>query len=427
MTNSKFKIQHSTFPKLPYLDALYARLGGGMKLGLERTEKFMEYLGQPQFEFKSIHVAGTNGKGSVVAILAEILQCHGYKVGRFTSPHLVDFRERMRVNGKMIPEKTIRAYLKKWDDYINGNEISFFEITSGLAFKYFADEKVDFAVVETGLGGRLDSTNVLLPELSIITKIAKDHTRILGATLKKIAGEKAGIIKGGKPLRVMDQSPWVLKELKKYANDKQSDFRISKSDKRIEGFHYSGLRSEFILKPQKNTLRFNLPGRHQLDNLILALESAEDILGEKFDIGLAAEALEKVTWPGRFEKIQDKPTVIYDAGHNLDGLKRVFETVEELFPKKKLTLLLGMLRDKEFKDILKLCEKVSSNIHLCLVDSHRSFSMEDLIKVSAYKKEHIHSSCAEGLKNITGSLSSDAVLLITGSHYISADVYSFFM
>ncbi len=414
---------HDSLPS--YLGELYARIGGTMKFGLDRTRKFMEKLGHPESKFKSLHIAGTNGKGSVTAILARILQKHGYRTGRFTSPHLLRFNERIRIDDGMIPEAEIRSRLEDWQEYIDSEGISFFEITTGLAFSWFADQSVDIAVVETGLGGRLDSTNVLDPELSLITHIARDHMKILGSTLPKIAAEKAGIIKAHRPVITGQQSPGALNVLKQVAEEKSAPF-IHCNWKRISHPDVGPTGSTFRLAPYDHTFHLGLAGRHQLDNMLIAVTAAEQFLGSTLDPGRMAEALETIRWKGRFEILSEKPRIIYDVAHNLDGAQRLFEAMDEFYPGKKPIICLGLLEDKQFDPILRLCRRHSDAVHLCHVHSHRAFSMEELMQRSGLSASHLHSSCSSALNSLIPGLSDNDLLLIFGSHYIASEVYAAF-
>jgi len=406
-----------------YLEALFQRMGGGMKFGLERTEKFMDYLGHPYREFRAVHVAGSNGKGSVTAVLAEIFRAHGESTGRFTSPHLLHFNERMRMNGDMIPEETVRRYLQVWDEYMQRSEISFFEISTGMAFRWFADMKAETAVIETGLGGRLDSTNVLDPALSVITRIAKDHTGILGATLKKIAAEKAGIIKQGRPVICCPQGRGVMQVLRDRAEEQKAPFYVSPSLKQVRDLEYRDHEMIFTTRFDGMRYRSRLIGEHQLENILLALTAAELKLGKKYDRELAAGALAEVQWAGRFERVSRDPLVIYDAGHNLNGAVKTLETLKTVYPAYRIRCVLGLLGDKDLVKIHRLFREQGAQILMCPVESHRSPTVGELQKMAADSRE-VCGRADEALELQLGSMDrAKDLLLVFGSHHLAEAVY----
>ncbi|MDA3872194.1 MAG: Mur ligase family protein, partial [Candidatus Marinimicrobia bacterium] len=300
-----------------------------MKFGLERTIKFINYLQNPQNNFKSIHVAGTNGKGSVVNIIAKILQEYGLKVGKFTSPHLVNFNERIQINSEKIKPEKIKKHLKHWKEYLDSEEITFFEITTGLAFQEFFENNVDVAVIETGLGGRLDSTNVINSEIAVITTIAYDHTGILGDTLEKIAGEKAGIIKQGKPVITIEQDLGVIKTLEEKAKENSTSLRIVDPKKIITNVDISSKIMSFNIVGYDEKFETDLIGLHQIENFALAVATVKIFLDNKILGQVIKNAIKKVSWKGRFETISKKPTIIYDVAHNYSGVEALMNLLNE--------------------------------------------------------------------------------------------------
>lgn len=410
-----------------YLSDLYARLGGQMKLGLERTHELMARLDHPENAFQSIHVAGTNGKGSVVAVCEAILRHAGYITGRFTSPHLVHFNERICINGSPVPEESIESKLSIWQPWLEEHEISFFEITTGLAFSLFRDYHVNAAIIETGLGGRLDATNVLKPQVTVITSIAHDHTNILGETLRAIAGEKAGIIKQNTPLVTCSQDPTVLEVLQYHANNKHAPFY------KINPFDYF---SDFRLKPEGMFLkmkRYNswiktpLMGIHQLENFALAIKACDLFTQGNLPKSAVIEGLISVEWRGRFELLRENPFVFYDVAHNPSGVERLKELVLTLFPHKPLTLVIGMLGDKDIHNIVDILLPFAAHCFLSPVNSHRSVTKEALEALSASRsKTEVTSSLDEALNKALETTPSQGILLIYGSHYIAPEVYHTF-
>lgn len=344
---------------------MFSRIGAAaFKKDLTNTLRLCEALDNPQHKFKSIHIAGTNGKGSTSHMLAAILQTAGYKTGLYTSPHLKDFRERIRINGEWIEENFIVDFTQRIQPLINELEPSFFEITVGMAFDYFAKEEVDIAVIEVGLGGRLDSTNIITPELSIITNIGWDHMNMLGDTLEKIASEKAGIIKKGIPVVIGE----VIKESKPsfeaYAADSQIIYAEEK--RYVAGWEYKHHQLSVEVADKKtdthHTYQLDLPGMYQTKNLLTVLEAAHQlqILGWRTDIATIQKALPKVKQltglHGRWELIHKNPSVILDVGHNVDGITQIVKQLE-VTDYHHLHIIIGMVKDKEIDAVLALLPK----------------------------------------------------------------------
>jgi dihydrofolate synthase / folylpolyglutamate synthase len=351
------------FSQLP----MYQRIGKtAYKANLDNTYALDKYFGHPHLRFKTIHIAGTNGKGSVSHMLTSILMEAGYRVGLYTSPHLVDFRERIRVNGITISEEEVVEFVESYGQIFSEIKPSFFEMTVALAFKYFATQKVDIAVVEVGLGGRLDSTNIINPELSIITNIGLDHIDLLGDTLEKIAAEKAGIIKPNTPVVVSETQPVIDKIFENRAIE--SDSEITFADQ-----VYSYQRNGYSKKHQKlsvnnciakKTTKYNLDlfGNYQAKNL-LGVIAATKILKEKgyrincnqIKSGLK-KTVQNTSLLGRWQTLGHKPLIICDTGHNVDGIKQIVEQIG-ITPHKNLHMVIGMVGDKNIEGILRLLPK----------------------------------------------------------------------
>ncbi len=325
------------FTQLP----MYQRQGGSAyKIDLQKTLQLAQHLGSPENKFKSIHVAGTNGKGSTSHMLASVLQEAGYKAGLYTSPHLKDFRERIRVNGEMISEDYVVDFIASHQLYFEKNHLSFFEMTVGMAFQYFVDTKVDIAVIEVGLGGRLDSTNIITPEASIITNIGIDHTQFLGNTLEEIASEKAGIIKQNVPVIIGRTTPETEKVFKEKAKACNSTLYLA-SD--YNGAVYSS----------------DLKGDYQKENIKTTLQSISVLQnkGWKIDDSSIRRGLNNVVSNtgllGRWQILQQNPRVICDTAHNPDGLKPVFaQLLNEDYD--HLHIVMGMVNDKDLDVVLPL-------------------------------------------------------------------------
>ncbi len=330
------------FSQLP----MYHRIGAAAyKADIQPTIDMMEALGNPELKFKSIHVAGTNGKGSVSHFLASILQEAGYKVGLYTSPHLVDFRERIRINGEMIPQQEVVDFVERNRQLFADLKLSFFEMTVGMAFDYFAQEKVDIAVVEVGMGGRLDSTNVILPELSVITNIGLDHTQFLGDTLEKIAVEKAGIIKEGVPVVVGETQPETEPVFRRIATEHFAPITFADQ-------HY--------VVDDISRYTEELTGEYQKKNIATVLEAVEvlnscsrfTISNSQLQRGLS-RVVTNTHLHGRWQTIGTDPLTICETAHNEPGIRAMMDKLKSM-DFKQLHLVYGCVNDKDFRSILQL-------------------------------------------------------------------------
>ncbi len=362
MTSAYSKTLSYLYARLP----MFQRIGAAAyKANLNNTLAICQLLGNPEGQFRSVHIAGTNGKGSTSHMLAAILQSRGLKVGLYTSPHLKDFRERIRINGKMIPRRYIIRFVGKYKKEFEKIEPSFFEWTVGLAFDYFAHEQVDIAIIETGLGGRLDSTNVINPLVSVITNISNDHMNLLGDTLQKIAVEKAGIIKPRVPVVIGETQTTVKAVFKRIAKAKKSQLIFAdehykaipvkkKSNKATLVFNISSEKNVFL----KN-LFFDLTGLYQQKNIATVFQTLVLLNEYGFDISEKhiREGLSDVTkltgLRGRWEQLSAKPLTIADTGHNEAGIREVLKQIR-LTPHRKLLFVLGMVSDKDISKILNL-------------------------------------------------------------------------
>ncbi|MCZ2459275.1 MAG: bifunctional folylpolyglutamate synthase/dihydrofolate synthase [Chitinophagales bacterium] len=343
---------------------MFSRVGSAaFKKDLTNTLKLCSYLGDPQKKFKSIHVAGTNGKGSVSHMLAAILQTAGYKTGLYTSPHLKDLRERIKVSGKMVEEKFVIDFTDRIQSLTEEIEPSFFEITVAMAFEYFAEQKVDVAVIEVGLGGRFDSTNVITPELSVITNIGWDHMNMLGDSLDKIAFEKAGIIKENIPAVVGEVLPETKDIFIQKAKEKNAPLSIASQRRQATNWHWE--RQELVVevseqhKTDHQIYHLDLPGIYQVKNLLTVLEACSQLrqlgwnTGEE-NIQKALPGVKKITGlHGRWEIIHHKPDVVLDVAHNVDGIKQIAEQIE-VTDYRQLHLIIGMVKDKEVEKVISL-------------------------------------------------------------------------
>ncbi len=348
------------FSRLP----MFSKTGAAaLKTDLVNTKEICKFLGQPHTKFRSIHIAGTNGKGSCSHMIASVLQSCGYKTGLYTSPHLKDFRERIKIDGEMISTDFVVEFTERTKLLIEEINPSFFELTVGMAFEYFAQKRIDVAVIETGLGGRLDSTNVIMPELSVITNIGMDHMNILGDTLQLIAAEKGGIIKKNRTVVIGESSDQTDDVFLAIAAERQApiifaDKRYYASDWR----HENGYLVTDIVDAHdqsRATYQLDLPGYYQLKNVVTVLEVIHQLRTRNFDLPnekvvKALSQVKKLTGlHGRWETIHQHPSVVLDVAHNEDGMRQLVKQIE-LSDYHHLHIVIGMVKDKEIEKVLQL-------------------------------------------------------------------------
>lgn len=351
------------FARLP----MYQRVGAAAyKADLDNTIKIVEVLGKPQQKLKCIHIAGTNGKGSSSHMLAAIMQQCGYKTGLYTSPHLIDFRERIKINGKMIPKNYVIDFVEKYKEPFEKIEPSFFEWTVGLALDYFAKEEVDVAIIEVGLGGRLDSTNIIMPKASLITNISFDHMNLLGDSLEKIGREKAGIIKLRVPVVISQYQSETAPIFNTIAKEQKAPIEYADKNYKVLAYKIAnGLLHATVLSKktgQTSEYELDLTGHYQLKNLLGVLNVLDFIekagfLVEQDNVKEALKKVAKLTGlSGRWQKLGEKPLIIADTGHNEDGIKQVIENFKHL-EFNSLHFVFGTVNDKDVSKILALLPK----------------------------------------------------------------------
>ena len=417
------------FSRLP----MFSRIGtAAFKKDLINIRRLCEFLGNPYTKFKSIHIAGTNGKGSVSHMLAAILQTAGYKTGLYTSPHLKDFRERIRINGEMVEESFIVAFTEKIKPLIEEIEPSFFEITVAMAFEYFAKNKVEIAVLETGLGGRFDSTNIITPELSVITNIGWDHMNILGDTLEKIAFEKAGIIKQNTPVVVGETLPKIENVFVRVAKEKNAPLSIASEKRQAIGWHWK--KHELIVevaeqnKTDHQLYRLDLPGIYQTKNLITVLETCARLEEQGWRIkeehvkkGL--QQTKKITdLHGRWEVIHPHPLIVLDVAHNEDGIQMLMEQVE-VTDHDHLHIVLGIVKDKEPEKILPLFPKLA-NYYFTKANIPRAMNAE-ILKQKAGLFElrgEVYTDVNAAIKAAFAKAAKNDLILICGSVFLIGEI-----
>ena len=417
------------FSSLP----MFHRIGAAAyKADLNNTIKIANLLENPHLKFKTVHIAGTNGKGSTSHMLAAILQTAGYKTGLYTSPHLKDFRERIRINGAMIPEKNVIAFVEAYKIAFEEIQPSFFEWTVGLAFQYFADEKVDISIIETGLGGRLDSTNIINPELSIITNISYDHKNLLGDTLEKIAAEKAGIIKTDIPVIIGERQ--LETENVFIQKAKQENSEISFASEKYEAVLkerdnlFSCLKITSANKIVYENLLLSLQGNYQLKNICTVLAAIDELRNKKFKINDAhiLEGLmlvqEKTGLEGRWQTLQLKPTIICDVGHNEAGIKFILEQLKE-YDYTTLRIVIGVVNDKDINSMLDQLPK-NAVYYFCQANIPRALDAEELRlqAVDFNLQGKSYRSVKEALEYARRESNENDLIFVGGSTFVVAEI-----
>lgn len=417
----------------------YHRIGAAAyKADLGNTEAMMEYLEHPENGFRSIHVAGTNGKGSVSHFLASILQEAGYKVGLYTSPHLVDFRERIRINGEMIPKEKVVEFVDKNREFFERQQLSFFEMTVGLAFDYFRNEQVDIAVVEVGMGGRLDSTNVITPLLSVITNIGFDHTQFLGDTLEKIAGEKAGIIKPDVPVVIGQTQPETKPVFERVAAERHSPISFADRHWQVDPtWKFDGERMILEIENEGEDVgqfTSGLIGPYQMWNIatvceavnVLTKNSEYKIQNSQFKLGLD-RVIDNTHLMGRWQVVGHNPLTICETAHNFDGINAMMLGLVGL-EFNRLHIIYGCVNDKDYRSILiylnSQLSKFNSVWRFSQPSVQRALAVADL--QNAAKELGIDGkgfvNVKEAIADARSNANPDDLILVTGSIFLIADV-----
>ncbi|MBQ9921140.1 MAG: bifunctional folylpolyglutamate synthase/dihydrofolate synthase [Clostridia bacterium] len=403
------------------------------KTGLERFESFLELIGNPHKKLKFIHVAGTNGKGSVCAMLSSILTEAGYKTGLYISPFIVRFNERISINQKNIPDDTLARLCEYIIPFNKQNaekgyqELAEFEINTAIAFLYFLEQKCDVVVLETGMGGRLDATNVQDPLMSVITLIDYDHMAILGDTIEKIAYEKSGIIKNKKPVVLYPlQSDGAYNTVSSIAREKNSTL-FSPDISLLSDTSSDGAGSDIVYDGEN--YRINLPGKHQIYNALTVLEAIKHLEGFNVSLRHIKNGLKNVRFPARLEKLSDVPPVYFDGAHNISGAEMLVENVKTIFRDKNIILILGVLSEKGigmFEELIKLADCVIN----VTPDSYRAMASAD----AKSDTEKINPNCV-AFDSISDGISyalqkaetaEKPLILATGSLYLASDIKKYF-
>ncbi len=415
----------------------------GIKLGLKNITRLLSLFDDPHLKIKTIHVGGTNGKGSTAAIISSILKSAGYKVGLYTSPHLVSFQERMRINGEYIKQEDVCRLLERIKPAIRRvagskgyQHPTFFEVITAMAFLYFYEHQVDFAIMEVGLGGRLDATNVCQPLFSVITHIDYDHMDRLGNTLAEIAYEKGAIIKNKTSAVNARQFPEAQAVIEKIAREKGAPlFSVGReihstlihSDLMGNRFHYSGIYHQF------RDLHVPLAGQYQVENASLAIAVAEltEQAGYIMNTQNLKEGLKRSRWPGRFEIVQENPMVILDGAHNPNGVAQFSRNLRELIPDRKIIAVLGIFSDKDYPQIIRHIVPFVDQVILTMADNPRATATqrlaEEAVRYISPEKIIETTSVDAAIREAFLIAREDDVICITGSLYTVGEAEAYFL
>jgi len=420
------------FSKLP----MYSRIGAAAyKADLTNTIQLCESLGNPQTSFKTIHVAGTNGKGSVSHMLASILQAAGYSTGLYTSPHLRDFRERIKINGGMIDKDFVVDFTQRIDPLMQAIEPSFFEITVAMAFDYFAREKVDIAVIETGLGGRLDSTNIIIPELSVITNIGMDHMNILGDSIEKIAREKAGIIKKGVPVVIGEELPETRSIFEEVAHDNKAPLTFATEKRNVANWRWEHHAFFVELAEEHQTdhkvYQLDLAGIYQAKNLVTTLTACSILKNKGWALDESAiktglKQVKKTTGlHGRWETIHIQPLVILDVAHNPEGIRQLLQQIE-ITEHHALHMIIGMVNDKDIHSVLRVLP-LQAEYYFTRAQIPRALDETELARESAAHGLHgdAYPDVNTALKAALSKASEQDLIVVCGSVFLVGEVAGF--
>ena len=405
--------------------------GNGKKESLNRMHKLLDKLGNPEKHLSFVHVAGTNGKGSTASFMAQILIKSGMKTGVFTSPHLEKVNERICVNDSFISDEEFIAVTEKVAAVVEaveeecGDRLYSFEILTAVALLYYYEQKCDIVVLEAGIGGRLDATNTIpVPEVAVITSIGMDHTKMLGETLEKIAGEKAGIIKENGQVVLPAFSPSIAQVFQEKAWAEHATVRKADLNE-AKNLLITEQGSTFSYK-QFEEVKVNMVGKHQASNALLAIEAALILKEKGYDISDEAivEGIATSYWPGRMEKIQDEPTIFIDGAHNPEGVERLRESVETLFPDEELTLIVGMMKDKDYMRMIDELLPFAKKVYTVSPDPYRGFAPRVVAKNLREKgvAAETFDSVADVITFLKGQTKIEDKIIIFGSLYLIGDI-----
>jgi dihydrofolate synthase/folylpolyglutamate synthase len=432
---------HNYEETLAYLYAqlpMFSRVGTvAYKKDLHNTIQLCNYWQTPQNKFKSIHIAGTNGKGSTSHMLAAVLQQAGYKVGLYTSPHLVDFRERIKINGKYISKTFVIDFTKKSLPLIQKVSPSFFELTVAMAFTYFAQENVDIAIIETGLGGRLDSTNVIQPLLSIITNIGWDHQVLLGDTLEKIAYEKAGIIKPHTPIVLSELQPEIFHVFETMAMKCAAPLTIAAKHVAVDELVHDGIKLSFraVYSNKSISIQSSLVGGYQIHNIKAVLTAVDILCSKGYKITNEQVVAALANTPaltglhGRWELLQTQPIVIADVAHNVDGMKQLLQNLNKLKATRTnaaIHIIIGMVKDKDVSAVFKLLPS-NASYYFTQAQIPRAMQVDELQQLATNfeRKGTTYNNVNTALDAALAAASSEDIILICGSVFVVGELENY--
>lgn len=408
----------------------------GSNYGLERTYRLLELLGSPQNKLKLIHIAGTNGKGSTTSMISKVLIGMGFKVGMYTSPYLEVFEERIQINGVNIPKDKLIDNLENVkyavskvieEGYEHPTE---FEIITALMFLYFYNEKIDYGVIEVGLGGRLDSTNVIIPKVSVITSISMDHINILGNTIEEIAKEKSGIIKDDVPVILYPQKKEAEDVILKAAHNNNSKvYYVKTDDGNLKEIDYDNITQNVQVNGLNGIYNVNLPllGEHQILNLCVAIKAVEvlcQVEKIQYNKEIIEESLKYVKWIGRLETLNRKPLIVIDGAHNIDGIRVLKNNIRKYFKYNKMYLLLGILADKQVDEMIKEITPMAEKIFALTPHSDRAELSEDLKREIEKVNQNVEAfdDYNEAINEALKVAEDDDLILVSGSLYMIGDM-----
>ena len=404
------------------LKEMYALRRFGIKLGLDTIDNMLTGLGNPEKAFSCIHIAGTNGKGSIASTLSSVLHAAGYAVGLYTSPHLIRFNERICINNDPVPDaEIVDAYQAVKAIYTGDRDPTFFEYTTAMALYLFGKAKVDWAVIETGMGGRLDATNIIMPALSVITNISIEHRAYLGNTIAQITAEKAGIIKAKTPVITGVRQPSAIEVIRNIAAEKSApvfrmgeDFRVRRN--RRHGFIYYGMAHTW------KGIKTPLAGDHQVENAAIALAACEALIarGERIPYEAVQAGFLAVRWPGRLEIVSGSPTFVIDGAHNLNAARRLADFLGGYAGRRKITLVIGILDDKPYEGMLKALVPLCHHVVLTRPKIDRSLAPEILLETvrSLTPSVDIINNVGDAVRAAQQCTSPDDIVCIAGSLYV---------
>ncbi|MBT4421197.1 MAG: bifunctional folylpolyglutamate synthase/dihydrofolate synthase [Candidatus Marinimicrobia bacterium] len=407
-------------------DYIFGLTVPGVKLELSRVEDFMDRLGKPHTSYPIIHIAGTNGKGSTAAMLAAILNAYRKKTGLFTSPHLVRPNERIRVGNTLVSDEFIVQQVEDWRAHIDDLGITFFEVLTALGMEYFKQQSVEYAVIETGLGGRLDATNVVDPIVSVITNVSMDHENILGDNLTTIAGEKAGIIKPKRPTLLGKNSDVVRQVIEQKCQHVKAPFINVPDRVKIQQVVPQGLSQHVSIGVADKTLEIDLPllGRHQVENFTNVLATLDE-LGFKLDAATIQKGLDEMIWLGRMQVLEKNHPVMYDVAHNPEGLDRLLESLNEL-DRGNTIIVAAFNARKNIRPMLDMLENWTGNVIFTIFAGHSAVERETLMHLGV-NSDMISSNLENAyIRALELRSSEDQAICFIGSHYLAETLFPMF-